>query len=144
MLAGIASLVFVPLLTIAIAHLMWSFGAKFPAQDEAMLAKTVVGRPGIEKMPSRWMSFLVALFALAAGIWALSLSDPTPDLILDIGGVGLALVFLARGIAGFTSGWRQRFPEEPFRTFDRKLYSPLSLAIGLGFALLTLLNAAPF
>ncbi|MCB9994337.1 MAG: DUF3995 domain-containing protein [Hyphomicrobiaceae bacterium] len=144
MLAGIASLVFIPLLAIVMVQVMWAFGARFPARDEATLARTVIGKPGIVTMPRRIISFLAALLVFAAGLWALSLSDPEPNLVLDIGGAALAAAFLIRGIAGYTSTWRNNHPEEPFKTFDRKVYSPLSIGVGLGFALLTFLNATPF
>ncbi len=49
-----------------------------------------------------------------------------------------ALVFLGRGVAGFTPAWRRHTPEQPFATLDIRYYSPLCLAIGLGFAALAI------
>lgn len=143
MLAGLASLVFIPLLTICMAHMMWAFGSTFPMQSEKDLARLVIGAPDIEKMPPRILSFLVGIAAIAAGIWALALSDPTPNLGLILGGIAATIIFTLRGIAPFTKQWQSALPEEPFRSSDRKLYGPLCLFIGAGFALLTLLNATP-
>ena len=50
----------------------------------------------------------------------------------------VALVFLGRGIAGFTPAWRRLTPEQPFATLDVRYYSPLCLAIGTGFAALAI------
>ena len=52
---------------------------------------------------------------------------------LDLVGIALAVVFLARGIAGFTPWWTALTPEPNFRLNDRRVYTPLCLAIGLGF-----------
>jgi len=141
MTAGIASLVFIPLLAIAIVHVMWAFGSHWPAADEAGLARTVTGFRDRATMPPRLMSLGVAVLVLTAGVWALLLSGDQPDALLIVGGIGLTLVFGMRGVAGYIPAWRTMTPEEPFATFDRKLYSPLCLGLGVGFALLTFLHA---
>jgi Protein of unknown function (DUF3995) len=133
---GIASLVFIPLLAISMAHYMWAFGSRWPVRDEETLVRTVIGFHGATRMPNRFVTFIVATAILAAGVWALAMTDPSDSLILTTGGALLALVFLGRGIAGFTPKWRALVPQEPFATFDKKLYSPLCLAIGAGFVLL--------
>ena len=132
----IAAIVFVPLLAIAIAHLMWSMGLSWPIRDKTMLARTVIGRPGATRVP-RLASFVIALLVLAAGTVALALADKTGGGIwLTLIGAVLAAIFLARGAIGYTAGWRAQFSEEPFATLDRRNYSPLSLFIGAGFLLL--------
>jgi len=137
----IAALVFVPLLAVAIAHFVWSVGGTWPLRDEKLLARTVTGFPGAERMPPRIYSFAVALAVLAAGIVALALADDAGGGtgLTAIGGV-LGLAFLARGALGYTQWWASRTPEEPFRTLDRKNYSPLCLGVGLGFLLLVLMR----
>jgi len=140
MVAGIASLTFIPLLAIAAVHLLWAFGSNYPARDSASLARTVAGFKGIEKMPPKLASLAVAVGIFIAGLWALALTDASPSLILTAGGVVLSLVFLVRGILGYTPWWRALTPEEPFATFDKKLYSPLCLGIGSGFVFLTVLR----
>lgn len=133
----VASLIFVALLAVAIAHFIWSIGGTWPIRNEALLAKTVVGLPGITKMPPKIASFAVAAAVLAAGVIALSLADDTAGGgWLTAIGILLGLLFLGRGAVGYSAGWRARFPEEPFATLDRKNYSPLCLAIGAGFLIL--------
>jgi hypothetical protein len=44
----------------------------------------------------------------------------------------------ARGAAGFTPWWRRLMPGLPFARNDRRCFSPLCLAIGAGFGILTL------
>lgn len=143
MLAGLASLVFIPLLSIAFIHMVWAFGFTFPAKTETDLARTVVGLNGITKMPPRWASFGVAVIVFIAGIWALSLSGTIPNTTLILGGIAATIIFTLRGVIGFSPQWREKMGEEPFATFDRKLYSPLCLGLGFGFGLLTFLNATP-
>ncbi|VAW16879.1 hypothetical protein MNBD_ALPHA12-584 [hydrothermal vent metagenome] len=140
MIAGIASLTFIPILAIALVHLLWAFGFTYPAKTEAALAKTVLGYKGVTRMQPRMVSLGMAFAILAAGIWGLELTDPAPDIILSAGGIVLGLVFLWRGVIGYTSWWRQLTPEEPFATFDKKLYSPLCLGISLGYFTLTALR----
>ena len=141
MIMGIAALVFIPLLAIAMACFMWSLGRTWPIRDEELLARTVTGRPGTKKMPPRWTSLLIAVLMIAAGIVALSLADDSAGgWGLTLLGAALGALFLARGIAGYTPGWRARFPAEPFATLDRRNYSPLALWLGAGFLLLVFLR----
>jgi hypothetical protein len=137
----LAALIFVPLLAVAISHLVWASGGTWPIRSEELLARTVVGRPGITQMPPRSLSLLVAILVLAAGTTALALADPVAGgpLLTLVGGL-LAALFLLRGVAGYTMRWRQAFPEEPFASLDRKTYSPLCLFIGAGFLLLVLMR----
>lgn len=137
----IAALLFVPLLAAGLAHLGWSVGLNWPIRDPQLLAKTVVGTPGIVRMPPKPLTFLVSLAILATGVLALSLADHSSGgLWLDLLGIAAGIALLARGGAGYTQGWRQRFPTEPFASYDRKLYTPLILAIGLGFIVLVVMR----
>ena len=47
----VAGLVFVLLLAVAIAHFIWSLGGSWPIRDKALLARTVIGRPGVSRVP---------------------------------------------------------------------------------------------
>jgi hypothetical protein len=136
-----ASFMFIGLFAIAIAHLLWAFGRTWPIRNEKLLAQTVVGTAGVERMPPRLASFAVALFAMAAGVIALSLADhDSGGDWLNIAGCGLALLFLARGIAGYTPWWAAQTPQPVFRFNDRRVYSPLCLFLGLGFIVLVVLR----
>lgn len=137
MITGIASLTFIPLLAISLAHLIWALGGTYPARSPDLLAKTVMGMPGRTKVP-RLPSAAIAIAIFAAGLVALSLADPDAGTSLITLGGALALVFLGRGAIGYTKAWRERTPIEPFRTMDRKFYSPLCLALGVGFVFLVL------
>ena len=71
----------------------------------------------------------------------LAVGDDAPgrdsQLVL-IGSIVIGAIFFIRGTAGYSARWRARFTAEPFRTRDFYLYSPLCLALGVGFiALLT-------
>ena len=139
----IASLVCVALLTVSLAHFLWAFGRRWPIRDRALLARTVIGRPGVDTMPAWYVSLLIAVFTLACAVFALALADH------DSGGTTMSLIalvpgvlFLARGIAGYLPAWRQTHPEEPFHTNDLRVYSPLCLIVGIGFIVLALLRMA--
>jgi len=133
----IASFMFIALFAISIAHLLWAFGRTWPIRDEKLLAQTVVGTAGIEHMPPRLASFAVSVFTIAAGIFALALADHDGGgTWLTIAGCGLALLFLARGIVGYTPWWAIQTPEPNFRLNDRRVYSPVCLFLGLGFIVL--------
>ena len=137
----IAAALGIVLLAIAIAHLLWSVGVMWPIRDEKLLARTVVGFPGIQRMPPKYMSFAVAVAAFIACVIAFSVADPTSGgLLLTLLALLAGLVFLARGAIGYTAGWASRTPEEPFRSLDRKTYSPLCLALGVGFLVLVVMR----
>jgi hypothetical protein len=137
----IAAIVGIALLAVAIAHLLWSVGIMWPIRDERMLARTVTGFPGAERMPPRYLSFAVFLITGAACVVAFSVADPVSGgATLTAIALLAGLVFLARGIVGYTSWWTAKTPEEPFRTQDRKYYSPLCLIVGIGFIILVVLR----
>jgi hypothetical protein len=139
----VSSLLFIALLAVSVAHFLWSLGRTWPIRDEKLLARTVVGFKDVERMPPRLASLAVAVAILAAGILALALADH------DAGGLGLTLlglvpaaVFLARGIVGYTPWWTALTPEPNFRLNDARVYSPLCIALGLGFLVLVALRLA--
>ena len=137
----IAALVFIPLLTLSMAHFLWALGGTWPIREEKLLAQTVVGTAGVTHMPPRWVSLGVALLTIGAGILALALADHTSGgTILSILGLPAAAIFLYRGILGYTPGWVAKTHEPNFRFNDRRVYSPLCLAIGIGFIVLVILR----
>lgn len=137
----IAAFMFVALLAVSFAHLLWSLGRTWPIRSEKLLAQTVVGFRDIERMPPRLASFTVAAATMAAGIIALAMADhDAGGLGLTLLGLPLAAVFLARGIVGYTGWWADKTPEPNFRLNDRRVYSPLCLILGLGFVALVILR----
>lgn len=139
----IAAFMFVALLAVSIANFLWSIGTTWPIRNgnAKLLAQTVVGTPGIERMPPRGATLGVASGMLIAGIAALGLADhDSGGLPLTLFGVLLAALFLARGIFGYTAGWAQKRPEPNFRYNDRRVYSPGCLALGAGFLVLVVMR----
>lgn len=137
----VASLMFVALLAVSFAHFLWSLGRTWPIRNEKLLAQTVVGLKDIEHMPPRIASLAVSMATLAAGILALALADKAAGGIwLTLAGLLPASLFLARGILGYTPWWAERTPEPNFRLNDARVYSPLCIALGLGFIALVALR----
>ncbi len=126
-------------------HLYWAAGGVWPGTDEESCARAVAGFKGIDRMPSPAAGIGVAGALVVAACVALGLSGmlalPLPVGFVALASAGAALVFLGRGIAGFTPAWRSLTPEMPFARNDVRWFSPLCLAIGAGFALLTLRGA---
>ncbi len=137
---AISILTFVPLLVVAFAHLLWALGTAWPLQSEELLAQTVVGSPEITRMPNRFLTLLVAIALFVVALSAMALADPGGGLPRTVIGAIFALIFLGRGVLGYTAWWRARHPTEPFATLDRRNYSPLCLWIGAGFLILVLMR----
>ena len=137
----IAAFMFIGLLALSFANFVWSIGRTWPIRNEQLLAETVVGTAGVTRMPSRWLSLLKAVFFIAAGIVALALADHDGNgAPLTLLGLPLAAIFLARGVAGYTQQWQSNRPHPNFRLNDKRVYSPLSLFLGAGFAALVLMR----
>jgi hypothetical protein len=136
----LAALMFIPLLAIAIGGLLWSVGRTWPFRDPVLLANTVIGRPGVDRVP-RLQTFVFAVFMLAIGVLALALADKTGGgIALSAIGLVVGALLLLRGIFGYSRWWAERMPVEPFYTANRKTYSPLAIALGAGFLLLVILR----
>lgn len=130
------------LLVVTSLHVYWGIGGTWPGKDQASCARAVVGFRGVDEMPSAGASFAVAACLALATLWPLALegvfASPFPREGLASTALLIGLVFLGRGIAGFTPWWRRLAPEQPFARLDRLYYSPLCLLIGLGFAVLAI------
>lgn len=130
---------------IASLHLYWALGGLWPGKDERSQARTVIGAAGIERMPPKPVTAAVAAAIYVAAIfplmWAALIPYAVPQTLVWMGMVALTLVFIGRGLAGYTNAFRSMNPELPFATLDRRYFSPLCLAIGAGFAILIYLGA---
>ncbi len=137
MIVAVALLSALVLLALAALHLLWALGIWWPVPDEKALVRAIAGFKGIDTMPSRHASLAVAsaLAVSAAVAYLLGCAEGVP-LPIAVAGGGCAAVFAARGAAGYTPAWARLTPEEPFRTNDRRYYSPLCLALGGAFLLL--------
>ena len=136
MTTAAASILFLALLIVAIAYFLWAIGSTYPIRDPALVAHAIDGRPGVERL-SRAGAFGIAVFALvAAGIGSALGDKQSGGMLLTLAGVVMALLFAARGVLGYTPGWRASHPIEPFATLDKRYYSPLCLVVAACFTIL--------
>ncbi|WP_321489216.1 DUF3995 domain-containing protein [uncultured Hyphomonas sp.] len=143
MLAPTLSVVLAVILSIAgLLHALWGFGVTFPAANEQQLARMVVGKRGITKMPSMTACLFVAASLFAFAILSLVLGQhvqvPVSKWLVAAAGAAAAMAFMGRGILGVLPAFERALPEQPFLSLNRRFYSPLIILIGIGFALLTL------
>lgn len=141
MLIEVVSYVLVVVLAaIALLHLGWALGLSFPCANEQSLARTVVGRRGITRMPSKSASLFAAICLAVSAYWAWRLGwhPDAHEAKWFLGPVGLIIgfVFVARGVIGVLPAFERTMPEQPFLRLNRRVYSPLAFMIGLGFVLL--------
>jgi len=142
MTEAVALALFVVLASIALLHGYWAAGGLWPGADETDLIRRVIGEPRRTRMPPAWMTWTVAAAIAVTAIWPLFAAGlvrlPVPDhLVLGVA-VLIGIVFLLRGIAGFTPAWRRRHAAQPFAGRDRRLFSPLCLVLAAGYAILVL------
>ncbi len=70
MLTSLISAFLAAILTIVgLLHALWGFGVTFPAANEQQLARMVVGKRGITKMPSMTACLFVAFSCSASPSW---------------------------------------------------------------------------
>lgn len=134
----LASIVALVLAAIAALHAYWGIGGLWPGSDSADLARRVAGfRDGGGSTASPVACFFVAAALCFCAVVALVLggmiASPFPFFILGPAALIITIVFLGRGIAGYTPAWRRLTPVQPFARLDRLYYSPLCLLIGAAF-----------
>lgn len=121
----------------AIVHIAWGFGALWPAKDKQTLINTVIGGKGMTQMPGFWLTMSVAAGIGAAGIFALwgaqVITLPLPEWMRLTSLIVLTAIFLLRGISCYLPFGPLQNSVEPFRTLDKRYYSPLILMIGAGY-----------
>ena len=143
MLAHWIAVILAAVLTIlGLFHTLWAVRIPFPAANEQNLVRMVVGRRGMTRMPSAGACLFVAVCLFAAAVLALMLGRvvpmPVSKWLVAFAGAGAAFIFMGRGIVGILPAFERAAPEQPFLTLNRRIYSPLSFLIGVGFVLLTL------
>lgn len=138
----VSALIFIALFVVSLLHLAWAFGSHFPCSDEMTLTRTVVGAKGMVKMPPRLASAFVAGATFCAALWPFAISGRhyavLPHWLVSSGAIVLILIFLGRGMLGYSAWFQALSPEQPFARLDRRYYSPFCLAIGAGFFILTI------
>ncbi len=129
------------LFAIALLHIAWAFGIVWPAKDEQTLINTVIGAPGMSKMPGSGLTLVVAVGIASAAVFALSgaglLTLPLPAWMQSAGLIVPAIVFGLRGISSYLTIGPLSARTQPFARLDRRLYAPLCLLLCLGFAILS-------
>jgi hypothetical protein len=127
------------LTAIAAAHFYWGLGGVWPAADEARLVDTIIGNRRVTAMPPQALTFVVAIAIESAAFVSALLTlrfGGVVDVVVTAAGAVLSLTFLARFSFGYLEFWRVKFNRQPFARLDALVYSPLCLAIAVGFALL--------
>ena len=119
------------LLAVAGLHLLWAIGLWWPIRDEAALAQTVVGSPGVTRMPGAFVTSLVVVALLGAAWWPWYGGFAGPR-VHQLGLGALAAVFGARGLASFTIIPRSG-AEPAFKRADKRYFGPLCLLIAALF-----------
>ena len=107
------------LAAIAAIHVFWGMGGRWPAHDDASLAKTVIGSP---RMAPAWACLAVACALAAAAVIIVA----RPGRIFVY---GIAAVLLARGFVGMVEH-RLRAVSDRYARLNVTLYSPLALVLG--------------
>jgi Protein of unknown function (DUF3995) len=130
------------LASVGVMYLVWSAGVTFPFANEQSLARSLIGRRGITRVPSRAAFLYIGVLFFAAAVAAFLMggySEAVPQSKPFLAPVGLllALVFLGRGVAGVLPAFERAAPEQPYLSLNRRLYSPLCVLAGLGFLFLT-------
>ncbi len=122
------------LMILAILHAAWGFGSTWPEEDSQSLARRVAGFKGIRQMPRPAACFFVAAVLAFAALIALTavhlLPTSYPHWLILTALSAIAAVFTLRGLIAYTPQWRERTPEEPFASLDRRIYGPMCLIIG--------------
>ncbi|MBE0412107.1 DUF3995 domain-containing protein [Yoonia sp.] len=124
----LALLLSVVLGVVAVIHAAWGFGIWVPIRNEDALVRAAVGAAGVTRMPGPIPCFLVVagLLVVLGAIWMQS------GVLRGIVLWAAAVVFLGRGAMAYARFWRKMAPVEPFATYDRRYYGPLSLVVGVG------------
>jgi uncharacterized protein DUF3995 len=136
-MTSLATALCLVMLFLAAAHAWWAVGGIWPAHNAAALAHGVIG-DGRNRMPPPWQCAAVAGALAVIGGWPWLMVRFRDSQVVYIGALVIGAIFFIRGSAGYSPRWRARFSAQPFRALDHYLYSPLCLALGVGFiALLT-------
>ncbi|WP_298984741.1 DUF3995 domain-containing protein [uncultured Roseibium sp.] len=144
MTSGLALIVAAILAPIAGLHFLWALGTPWPFNSERLLAQAV-GGPGLDPKIGPTAKCVVTIVAAGAILisailplfYARVLPSPLPyQLVFWLLAVQTA-VFLLRGCLGYMS--LSAMPQiEPFRTYNRRFFNPLIIALGLACAVILL------
>ena len=122
------------LVLLSLLHLYWFAGGRWPGADEASLMRMVVGHTPTGRMPGGWATLGVALGCLGgAAVLAMRhglMASPLPFPLTNGAAWLLAGMFLLRGAGGYLDHrLRPRIIGTPYERLNRRVYSPLALAL---------------
>lgn len=132
---------------IAGLHMLWAFGNPWPFKTEHDLAKSV-GGPSLDHTIGAGAKFIITVLA-AGAIWVAGLlplmhTGALPSLIgegpLSWLLVLQTIVFLIRGALGYID-LAPASAHQPFRTYNRRYFSPLIISLGLTCAAILIFSA---
>ncbi|HVG50151.1 MAG TPA: DUF3995 domain-containing protein [Xanthobacteraceae bacterium] len=141
-MTSIAVAMFFMLTGIAVLHILWALGSRWPARNERELVAQVIGRKGMRQMPPPLQCALAGFAIFLAGVVALIVSGflivPLPSMAITLLGFVAAAIFGLRGLAAWHPAWRDAFSQEPFATMDRTKFGPLCLLFAVCFFALSM------
>ncbi|GAB3488725.1 DUF3995 domain-containing protein [Amycolatopsis cihanbeyliensis] len=125
------------LLLVGGLHEVWIF-AVWPFASRADFTR-VVGGVDEDEAPPAWSTAAVAVLLLAAAYLVAGragiVGEIGPPWLHTVGAWGVTAVLLVRGVVGLTVFSRRR---DIFGRMDRKVYSPLCVALATGSAVVAL------
>ncbi len=146
MIALLAAAIALILLALSVLHAAWGFGSTWPEKDSKALARRVAGFRGVDRMPRPAACFFVAAALAFAALVTLTavgiLPTSYPHWLALTALSAVAAVFTLRGVLAYTPQWRERTPEQPFASLDRRFYGPLCLIIGGALTLIVFTQQA--
>jgi hypothetical protein len=126
---------------LAAAHVFWAAGGRIGGGTAIPRAG---GRVLFTPSPLGTLAVAAALLAAAALVAATVgwIRSPVPAWLLRAATTGLGAIFLLRAVGDFRYvGFFKTLGEDPFRTWDTWLFSPLCLGIGLAALVVALRRA---
>ncbi|HEY6726370.1 MAG TPA: DUF3995 domain-containing protein [Polyangiaceae bacterium] len=119
------------LVLLALLHVYWGLGGRWPGCDRAALAELVAGT---RDMPSAIACHGVASMLSFGALLVLAATDvltlPLPRSAVALGAWALVAALAFRGIGGFFEArWRPEIRSFRYHRWSLRLYSPLCLSL---------------
>jgi len=115
------------LLAVAAMHANWARGSAWPAGDERALARAVIGR---DVMPPAWASLVVAALLTTGAVLVAGRPHRWPR-VQRLGAAMVATTLAVRALIGVAGLMPQERASVAFARWNRRLYSPLCLALAV-------------
>ena len=123
------------LAAVAILHVYWGFGGRWPGHDERSLVDTIVGVTPDGRMPSRASCLSITCLLFVAAFLPFAAHNLVPNPLPDVALTGswvVTVVFAVRGIGGYLEHRiRPATVDLPYHRLNLRIYSPLCLLLAL-------------